>query len=302
MATGLRRELSGVLLLDKPGGITSNQALQKVKRLFGARKAGHTGSLDPLATGMLPICFGEATKVSAYLLEADKQYRVTCHFGVKTDTADADGVVIETRDVIPTHKDLSDVLADFLGSSEQMPPMYSALKHKGQRLYALARKGIEVERTPRPININELQLLDYQNDVATLQVSCSKGTYVRALIEDIAQALGTVAHVTELRRLTVAGYQEQDMVTWETLEQMANTGSADLDSHLRSVDSALDHWPSVELSQDGAHYICQGQAVRVKERHQVGQVRLYGPELRFIGIGEVLDDGRVAPKRLMSMA
>ncbi len=297
----MRRDVSGVLLLDKPTGMTSNQALQRLKFLFSARKAGHTGSLDPLATGMLPICFGEATKVSAYLLDADKTYRVTCRFGVKTNTADADGEVIEESDVRPTTQQLTQVLEGFVGEIEQVPPMYSAVKHNGQRLYALARKGIEVERKRRRVTILDLSLVEHEDDHATLDVSCTKGTYVRTLVEDLANALGTLAHVTVLRRVALGRYQAQDLMTLEAAEAIKDSGGLDaLDAHLKTVDSALDHWPSVELTDDSAFCLRQGQAVKVKNRPRAGQVRLYGPELRFIGIGEVLADGRVAPRRLMA--
>ncbi|MEM7282394.1 MAG: tRNA pseudouridine(55) synthase TruB [Pseudomonadota bacterium] len=296
----VRRDISGVLLLDKPTGVTSNQALQKLKFLFQARKAGHTGSLDPLATGLLPICFGEATKVSAYLLDADKTYRVSCQFGIKTDTADADGTEVERSNVLPREDDIRKSLGDFVGEIEQLPPMYSAVKHNGQRLYALARKGIEVERKPRRVRIFDLTLVSHEGSVATMDVTCSKGTYVRTLVEDLAAAMGTVAHVTSLRRVALARYDSADLVSLEQLEALYEQGGLPaLDARLKTVDSALDHWPSVELTDDSALHLKQGQAVRVKNRPRAGQVRLYGPELRFIGIGEVLADGRVAPRRLM---
>ena len=297
----MKRHVSGVLLLDKPTGMTSNQALQRLKYLFSARKAGHTGSLDPLATGMLPICFGEATKVSAYLLDADKTYRVTCRFGIKTNTADADGEVVEESDVRPTTQQLTQALAEFVGEIEQVPPMYSAVKHNGERLYALARKGIEVERKRRRVTILALSLVDHDGDCATLDVTCSKGTYVRTLVEDLANALGTLAHVTVLRRVALGRYQAEDLMTLEAAEAIKESGGLEaLDAHLKTIDSALDHWPSVELNSDCALSVRQGQAVRVKNRPRAGQVRLYGPELRFMGIGEVLADGRVAPRRLMA--
>lgn len=297
-----KRNVNGVLLLDKPTGLTSNQILQRVKRLFAAKKAGHTGSLDPLATGMLPICFGEATKVSSYLLDADKQYQVVCRFGEKTDTGDSDGTVTASENRLPTEHEVLAVLDRFRGQIEQLPPMYSAIKHQGQRLYALARQGIEVERKSRLVSVNSLELQWLNDTEACFEVSCSKGTYIRVLVEDLAAALGTLAHVTALRRLSVAGYKTNELVTWAELEDQSEQGFELLDQNLRSVDSALDHWPSVELSQDSAYYLCRGQAVRVANRPRAGRVRLYGPKLNFIGIGEVLDDGRVAPKRLMSLA
>lgn len=293
------RVIDGVLLLDKPIGLTSNQALQRVKRLFDARKAGHTGSLDPLASGLLPICLGQATKVSGFLLNAGKRYQVVARLGQRTDTGDADGQVIEERPVPALDRGLvKRVLARFEGSQTQIPPMYSAIKHQGQRLYKLARQGIEIERQPREIEIHGLELLSLEADALELEVACSKGTYVRTLVEDIARALGTVAHVIVLRRLGVGPYAEGRMYKLEELEALAEQGMERLDELLLPVDSALDHWPSVELGADNAYYLMQGQAVMAPGAPSSGKVRLYDEGHGFLGIGEVKLDGRVAPTRL----
>lgn len=293
------RVIDGVLLLDKPIGLTSNQALQRVKRLFDARKAGHTGSLDPLASGLLPICLGQATKVSGFLLNAGKRYQVVARLGQRTDTGDADGQVIEERPVPALDRGLvKRVLARFEGSQTQVPPMYSALKHQGQRLYKLARQGIEIERQPREIEIHGLELLSLEADALELEVACSKGTYVRTLVEDIARALGTVAHVIVLRRLGVGPYAEGRMYKLEELEALAEQGMERLDELLLPVDSALEHWPSVELGADSAYYLMQGQAVMAPGAPSSGKVRLYDEGHGFLGIGEVKLDGRVAPTRL----
>ena len=293
------RAVDGVLLLDKPIGLTSNQALQKVKRLFDARKAGHTGSLDPLASGLLPICLGQATKVSGFLLDASKRYQVTARLGQRTDTGDADGRVIEEQTVPLLDDDaVKRVLAQFEGTQKQVPPMYSAIKYQGQRLYKLARKGVEVERQARDIEIYGLELLNQEADVLQLDVACSKGTYVRTLIEDIARALGTVAHVIVLRRLGVGPYAEGRLYRLEELEALAGQGMGRLDDILLPVDSALEHWPSVELGADSAYYLMQGQAVMAPGAPSSGKVRLYDEGHGFLGIGEVKLDGRVAPTRL----
>ncbi len=293
------RAIDGVLLLDKPIGLTSNQALQRVKRLFDARKAGHTGSLDPLASGLLPICLGQATKVSGFLLNAGKRYQVAARLGQRTDTGDADGQVIEEQPVPVLDRGLvKRVLERFQGLQTQVPPMYSALKHKGQRLYKLARQGIEIERQPREIEIYGLELLSLEADELELEVACSKGTYVRTLIEDIARALGTVAHVIVLRRLGVGPYAEGRMYKLEELEALAEQGMERLDDILLPVDSALEHWPSVELGADSAYYLMQGQAVMAPGAPSSGKVRLYDEGHGFLGIGEIKLDGRVAPTRL----
>lgn len=295
-----RRDVHGILLLDKPERMTSNQALQTVKRLFNARKAGHTGSLDPLASGLLPICFGEATKLSAFLLDADKQYLVTCQLGMRTATGDAEGEVVEQQPVPPlTHGQIEAVLGRFRGEITQVPPMYSALKHQGQRLYDLAREGIEVERAPRRVSIHALSLQAFDATSLTLTVCCSKGTYIRTLVEDIAQAMGTCGHVSTLRRLALGPYGVTfPMHSLEQLQQPP-AAAASLDAKLLSPDSAVAHWPEIRLGTDAAWYFTRGQAVTAAAAPERGWVRVYAPE-QFLGLGEVLADGRVTPRRLLN--
>jgi len=297
------RAVNGVLLYDKPAGISSNRALQQVKHLFRAAKAGHTGSLDPLATGMLPLCFGEATKISAFLLDADKRYRVSCKLGVTTDTGDADGTVLQMRDCDATLDDVEKLLPDFTGAVDQIPPMYSALKHQGQRLYKLAREGIEVERKPRTIQIHKLRLHSLVDTVLDFEVACSKGTYVRTLAEDIGERLGCGAHVVALRRLSVGPYHG-DMVTMEQLQAIADDpaqGLAALDALLLPIESGVADWPDVRLEANAAFYMRQGQPILVAHAPTHGWVRIYGHD-RFLGVGEIQDDGRVAPRRLIQTA
>ncbi len=300
------RNLSGVLLLDKPQGGSSNHILQRVKRLFGAAKAGHTGSLDPLATGMLPVCFGEATKISAFLLDADKRYHLKCQLGVNTTTGDAEGEVIDTQDVSAiSEADVKKVLPDFIGEISQVPPMYSAIKHNGERLYKLARKGIEVERKARQVTIYDIdyisldweQLSDQKRLILELEVHCSKGTYVRTLVEDIAKKLNCGAHITSLRRLSVGPY-DGDMLTIDQLEALAEQGEEALDSCLQPVDSGVSDWPDVHLTPDAAFYVQQGQAVMVPQAPTQGWVRIYDQD-HFLGLGEIQDDGLVAPRRMI---
>lgn len=295
------RNVNGILLLDKPVGMSSNEALQVVKRLFQARKAGHTGSLDPLASGLLPICFGEATKASGFLLDADKYYRVRCKLGEQTSTGDAEGEVIERRPVPDLDAAaLEAVFARFRGEIEQIPPMYSAVKHQGQRLYKLARQGVEVAREPRRIVIHELTLLGLDLPYFDIDVRCTKGTYIRTLAEDIGTALGCGAHVADLRRLGVGPYDQAGMVDLDTLKAGYQGDSfATLDAHLFPIESALTQWPDVRLSPDAAFYLRQGQPVVVPHAPTSGWVRLYAGDRQFLGMGEILDDGRVAPKRLM---
>jgi tRNA pseudouridine55 synthase len=297
------RNLDGILLLDKPLGMTSNEALQRVKRLYNAAKAGHTGSLDPLATGLLPVCLGGATKFSAFLLDADKRYRVLVRHGVTTTTADAEGGVVATAPVTGVGEEgLRGVLRGFIGSIDQLPPMYSAVKHQGERLYKLARQGIEVERTPRTVHIFDIRLLTFVPPDFEMDVHCSKGTYVRTLAEDIGKALGCGGHVAELRRTGVGPFAEPDarFVRMEEIEELAEHGGPEsLDGLLLPLESALGHWPAVRLSEDAAFYLRQGQAVLVPQAPTEGLVRLYDPSQRFIGVGSVLDDGRIQPKRLL---
>jgi tRNA pseudouridine55 synthase len=279
--------------------MTSNDALQQVKRLYKAQKAGHTGSLDPLADGLLPICFGAATKVSAFLLDADKHYWVRVKLGVTTSTADSEGDVLETRPVDGiSEDDVRQAVARFQGEIQQIPPMYSALKHKGERLYKLAREGKEVEREPRSVTIHRIEMSGFDLPEFEMEVHCSKGTYVRTLAEDIGEVLGCGAHVVTLRRTGVGPYGMDGMVDMATLEEKIGEGPAEADSLLLPIDSALGQWPEVRLSADSSFYMRQGQPVLVPNAPVDGWVRLYDAD-GFIGVGEVMDDGRVAPRRLM---
>ncbi|MGQ9658925.1 MAG: tRNA pseudouridine(55) synthase TruB [Thermochromatium sp.] len=297
------RHVTGILLLDKPLGLSSNQALQRIKRYYRAAKAGHTGSLDPLATGLLPCCLGDSTKFSAFLLDADKRYRVRLRLGETTTTGDAEGEVLERVPVEGvTEARLREVLAGFLGPIDQLPPMYSAVRHQGQRLYALARRGLEVERLPRRIEIYALDLLAMELPEIELDVHCSKGTYVRTLAEDIGRELGCGAHVIALRRTGVGPYTEPEMtfVTGERIAALAKSQDfAALDALLLPLDSVLGHCPALKLSADTAFYLGQGQAVLVPQAPTQGLVRLYDPSAHFLGVGEIRDDGKVQPKRLL---
>jgi len=296
------RTISGILLLDKPAGITSNGALQKVKALFGAAKAGHTGSLDPLATGMLPICFGEATKFSQFLLDADKIYRVSARLGMATDTGDADGTVIVEHPVTVSESEVFAALADFEGESAQIPSMYSAIKHRGEPLYRLARQGIEVVREPRPIRIDYIRPEGLLDNELRFELRCSKGTYVRTLVEDLGKVLGCGAHVTMLRRLRVGPYPVDEMVTLDELGALREQGGFEsLDRKLLPLSTSVADWPRAELGDTAASYLCQGQAVVADARPNEGKVSIYEASSgRFLGVGEILDDGRVAPSRLVA--
>ena len=296
------RDIHGIFLLDKSAGMTSNVALQKVKRLFNANKAGHTGSLDPIATGLLPICLGEATKVSGYLLESDKGYFVTLKLGQKTNSADSEGEVIETRPVPEiTGQRLCAVLEQFTGTIQQVPPMHSALKVNGQPLYKLAHQGMEIARQPREVTIHQIELLRQAADEIDLHVKCSKGTYIRTLSEDIGELLGCGAHVTVLRRTHVSGHLLDGALTLERLAEIAERdGFVGIDSHLLPMESALSQWPDVSLTDDMVFYLKRGQAVLVPRAPTAGLVKLYGSKEGFLGIGHILDDGRVAPKRLVN--
>lgn len=297
------RNVTGILLLDKPLGLTSNDALQQVKRFYQAAKAGHTGSLDPLATGLLPCCLGDATKFSAFLLDADKRYRVRVRLGVTTTTADAEGDVVETLPVVGVDEArVREVLRGFLGGIDQMPPMYSAVKHQGQRLYKLARQGLEVERQTRRIEIFALNLLSFELPEIELDVHCSKGTYVRTLAEDIGRELGCGGYVSQLRRTGVGPYAElaEPFVTLDQVASLADDETPQrLDALLLPLDSALGHWPAVKLSADAAFYLGQGQAVLIPQAPTEGLVRLYDASSHFVGVGTILEDGKVQPKRLI---
>lgn len=296
------RQLDGILLLDKPLGMSSNKALQEVRFLFAAEKAGHTGSLDPLASGMLPLCFGEATKVSGLLLDADKRYITTARFGYISNTGDEEG----EKQLVQAHPNISSekleaVLAQFRGEIQQIPPMYSALKKDGQPLYKLARQGIEVERVPRNIVIHELKLLDCSADSATLEVQCSKGTYIRSLVEDIGTTLGTGAYVASLRRTAVSPFNSLPMYRLETLTALKDQ-QARLDELLLPVDQALTHLPALALNEAESRLIQQGQKIVLESNTQPGLYRLYkkiNEQTQFIGMGE-LSNKVLRVKRLLA--
>lgn len=296
-----RRPVDGVLLLDKPAGLSSNQALMRVRHLYQAEKAGHTGSLDPLATGLLPVCLGEASKFTQYLLDADKVYRTRIRLGQRTASGDAEGVLLETRPVPALDgAAIEAVLARFRGDILQVPSMFSALKQDGRPLYELARKGIEVERPARPVTIHRLELLAVDGHDWELEAHVSKGTYIRSLAEDIGAALGCGAHVVMLRRLALGPFVAPVMVTLEELEQIAQTGGQEaLDALLQPSWIGLAGWPRLCLSENTAHYLLQGQPVQVPGAPRSGPVLLFAGAERFLGIGEMDDDGRVAPKRLI---
>jgi len=301
------RPITGILLLDKAKGLTSNAALQEVKKLFGAGKVGHTGSLDPLATGLLPLCFGEATKFSQFLLDANKHYLATFQLGVSTDTGDADGEIIAQHRVENIDRaKITALLSEFTGEIEQVPSMYSALKHKGKPLYKLARQGIEVERKARLITIMKMELVDFEEDRFVLDILCSKGTYVRSLAEDMGARLKCGAHVSELRRLGSGPYDVEDCYTVDELVSIKEQdGLQSLDGCLLPVSTAVMDWPVVNLPEISAFYLRQGQAVQISHAPTRGWVRIFGEsenreEKNFIGVGEVLGDGRIAPRRLVA--
>lgn len=287
--------------------MSSNFALQRVKRFFNANKAGHTGALDPLATGMLPICLGEATKFSQHLLDSDKRYLVTAKLGQRTDTSDSDGEVVQTRPLEFTEAQLMSALEHFRGDTLQVPSMYSALKYQGQPLYKYAREGIEVPREARPITVFELNFIGLEGDELTLDIHCSKGTYIRTIIDDLGEMLGCGAHVIMLRRTQVAHYPYDKMVTLEQLEALVAKAqeqqldpSSLLDSLLLPMDTAVADFPEVNVPDASAAYLMQGQAVRVANLEANKLVRItLGTARRFVGIGEMNDDGLLAPKRLV---
>lgn len=301
-----RRAINGLLLLDKPQGMSSNQALQEVKGLYYARKAGHTGSLDPLATGMLPICFGEATKFSQFLLESDKRYTVTAQLGVRTTTSDSEGEVVEQHEVADfSQQQLIDVLNSFHGETSQIPSMYSAIKHKGEPLYKLARQGITVERQPRQITVYSINFLGYDAAESLLHfdLHCSKGTYVRTIVDDLGQKLGCGAHVTVLRRTTVSHFQEPHMIPLQKLREMRDAKAFQaMDDMIIPVAEILQQWPLLELDSATAFYLKQGNPVMVPRAPAQGWVRLGLKDGEFIGVGEVLDNGMVAPRRVQDQS
>lgn len=305
MARGRRgKPVHGMVLLDKPAGLSSNQSLQRARRMFDAAKAGHTGNLDPFATGMLPLCFGEATKTAAYMLEAEKVYHASAQLGVSTTTGDIEG---ETEQQLPVpdmdRHEVEAVLAGFEGEIEQVPPMYSALKHEGRPLYRLAREGKVVERKPRRVKILEIRLTGWSDNRLEFRVRCSKGTYVRTLAEDIARKLGTCAHLVALRRLSVWPFLEEDMVTLPRLEQSAESGR--LLHHLLPVDAGLANWPQVTLSAVGTERFRHGRAIdndTLPAATSEGRVRVFDPEGALLGLGEITEGGRLEPRRVFNLS
>ncbi|MEG9475731.1 tRNA pseudouridine(55) synthase TruB [Mannheimia indoligenes] len=297
------RDIHGVFLLDKPQGMSSNDVLQKVKRIFQANKAGHTGALDPLATGMLPICLGEATKFSQFLLDSDKRYLVTAKLGERTDTSDAEGEIVETREVNVTKSDILATLGQFRGDILQVPTMFSALKHNGKPLYEYARAGITIEREARPITIFELNFIEYNAPFLTLEVHCSKGTYIRTLIDDLGEVLGCGAHVTMLRRTSVANYPIDKMISYADLQKLAeNQPLAELDCHLLPMDTAVSNLTKINLTEQQTKAVGFGQRVRFDNPNQIyGLVRLYSDNAQFLGVAEVTCDNVIRPNRMINL-
>ena len=294
------RDLHGIILLDKPQGGSSNGVMQQVKRYFQANKAGHTGALDPLATGMLPICFGEATKFSQHLLDADKCYLVTAKLGERTDTSDAEGEVIAVKSVNVNLAQIKEALPHFTGDLQQVPTMFSALKHQGKPLYEYARAGITVEREARPITIFSLEFIEYQAPYLTLSVHCSKGTYIRTLIDDLGEYLGCGAHVTMLRRTKVANYPYSAMVTMEQLAQLAQQQDfAALDALLLPMDTAIADLPQIMLSLEQAQKLIFGQRIKLESSPAAALYRIYDENSRFLGVAEVINSV-LHPRRLVN--
>ncbi|ORU89535.1 MAG: tRNA pseudouridine(55) synthase TruB [Cycloclasticus sp. symbiont of Poecilosclerida sp. M] len=297
------RDISGIVILDKPLELSSNHAVQRVKRLFNANKAGHTGSLDPLASGVLPICLGHATKVSSYLLASDKTYQFTMHLGQTTSTGDSEGEVLKERPVPSIIKDeLLEILQRFTGHIQQIPPMYSALKHEGQRLYKLARQGQSVERPARSLEIKALQLIVKEKDSLTLEATCSKGTYIRVLAEDIGEAIGCGAYVMMLRRLVTGPFRINESVTLDKLQSISEKSDAGnflaLDEQLQSLDAALQDYPSLQWVDEYKQRLCQGQAVVCETAPKQPLIRLYGQDDTIFGLGKWCEPNLIAPIRI----
>ena len=295
------RDIHGVFLLDKPQGMSSNDIMQKVKRIFQANKAGHTGALDPLATGMLPICLGEATKFSQFLLDADKRYLVTAKLGERTDTSDAEGQIVETREVKVKTPEILTALEQFRGDILQVPTMFSALKHNGKPLYEYARQGITVEREARPITIFELNFIEYNAPYLTLEVHCSKGTYIRTLVDDLGEVLGCGAHVTMLRRTAVADYPTEKMLDWNALQALAESQDLSLlDALLLPMDTAVAKLPALTLNESQTQGIGFGQRIKFDNPNRLqGQVRLFSHEKRFLGVAVIDENNVIRPQRLV---
>jgi tRNA pseudouridine55 synthase len=300
--------VDGILVLDKPAGLTSNEALQRVKHLFKAAKAGHTGSLDPLATGVLPICLGEATKFTQFLLEADKVYQSTFSLGVATKTGDADGQIVgQVNADLVTEREVTGAMDNFRGEIEQIPSMYSAIKHQGKPLYKLARQGIEVERKVRTAHIHSFDLLDFRSGTVAeidVEIRCSKGTYIRTIAEDLGKLLNVGAHVSALRRCAAGPFTLEDAVTLGQIETLSEgKSSEELDFLLQPLDAAVRDRMAVELSETAAWYFRRGQPVMAANAYRKSEegdiVRIFRDDGDFLGIGEVLDDGRVTPRRLV---
>ncbi len=292
----IKRPVDGVLLLDKPLGLSSNQALQRAKWLYQAAKAGHTGSLDPLASGLLPLCFGEATKFSHFLLDSNKSYRAHIKLGSTTTTGDAEGEVLTAAKVDVTPEALDTVLKRFHGEIQQVPPMYSALKHEGKALYEYARAGVNIERPARAVTIYKIELQHFEQDELEIVVACSKGTYIRTLAEDIGNALGCGAYLAGLRRLTTAQFGLASAFSLDQLEAMT---VEQRDQILLPVDVILENMPSVQLDEISTHYLLQGQAIWKSGLNLTGFFRLYTENGKFLGIGQQEPDGKIAPKRLL---
>ena len=295
--------ISGILLLDKPTNISSNQILQKIKKLFNASKAGHCGTLDPLATGLLPICFGQATKTATYLTNSSKIYRVTGQFGIKTDTGDVDGRIIDTKDFsLPkTSKQINTILQSFIGELDQIPPMYSAIKHNGMPLYKYAFKGQTIQRAPRKVTIKDIYLNSHSTNLININVHCSKGTYIRTLIEDIAKKMNTFATVKDLRRLSIEGLDNINMKTWDQLKDCKSQN--ELLNYLKPIDYGLSHLPTIRLSQAESERFSFGQKLLYKLNNKQQHLihRIYDENNYFIGLAEVNNSNEIKPKNVFKI-
>ena len=301
--TKIVNNISGILLLDKPTNISSNKILQKIKKLFNASKAGHCGTLDPLATGLLPICFGQATKTATYLTNSSKTYRVTGQFGIKTDTGDIDGKIIDTQNfALPkASNEINTVLQSFIGELNQIPPMHSAIKHKGMPLYKYAFKGQTIKRAPRKVFIKEISLNSYSYNLINIDVHCSKGTYIRTLIEDIAKKMNTFATVKDLRRLSIEGFDNINMRTWDQLKDCKSQN--ELLNYLKPLDYGLSHLPTIRLSQTESERFSFGQKLlyKLSNEHQHLIHRIYDENNYFIGLAEVNNDNEIKPKNVFKI-
>ena len=300
------KAITGVLVLDKPLGWTSGLAVSRIKRLFDANKVGHTGSLDQLATGVLPLCFGDATKLSGFLLDSDKHYEVRIRLGIRTDSGDAEGKVLRSVELSTLSIDegkIESALDRFRGPIDQVPPMYSAVKREGQPLYKLARKGIEVEREARRVEIFLNELTSFDGQDVTLRIECSKGTYIRTIADDLGELLGCGAHVIELRRTKAGPFDVTDCVLFDALQARKSEGAEALLKEIRPSACAVQAFPRVDLTNAGLWHVRHGQPVMVPRAPSEGWVRLHEDGLGdngFVGVGEVLEDGRIAPRRMIA--